>query len=144
MLLLPAPGSALPDLCSIFNARAHATMPMLTLLLFVFLGALLSAAGGILLKLGAMQLPPLHSIIDLFAIFLNWRIMAGLSLYFIPAVIWILLLRKVELSLLQPLMSMVYVVTPLLAVYYLGEHVSVLRWTGIGVIVIGVVIVSKS
>jgi drug/metabolite transporter (DMT)-like permease len=119
-------------------------MPILTLLLFVFFGALLSAAGGILLKLGAVQLPPMHTAIDLLSIFLNWRIMAGLSLYFIPAVIWILLLRKVELSLLQPLMSMVYVVTPFLAAYYLGEHVSALRWGGIGVIVIGVVLVSRS
>ena len=117
---------------------------MLVLLPIVFLGALLSAAGGIFLKLGAMRLPPVHGALDLIEIFLNWRIMTGLALYFIPAVIWILLLRKVELSLLQPLMSMIYVVTPFLAVYFLDEHVSLARWSGIVVIVIGVIIISRS
>ena len=119
-------------------------MPLLTLLPIVCFGALLSAIGGIFLKLGAMRLSPIHGVLDLFAILLNWRIMAGLALYFIPAVIWILLLRKVELSLLQPLMSMVYIVTPLLAVYFLDEHVSASRWAGIAVIVIGVVMISRS
>lgn len=119
-------------------------MPMLTLLPIVLFGALLSALGGVFLKLGAMRLPPIHGVFELIQIFLNWRIMAGLALYFIPAVIWILLLRKVELSLLQPLMSMVYVVTPLLAAYFLSEHVSVARWAGIAVIVVGVIMISKS
>ncbi len=119
-------------------------MPLLILLPIVFFGALLSAAGGIFLKLGAMRLPPIHSALDLMGILLNWRIVIGLALYFIPAMIWILLLRKVDLSLLQPLMSMVYVVTPLLAIYVFNEHVSALRWAGIGVIVIGVVMISRS
>lgn len=119
-------------------------MPLLILLSMVFFGALLSAIGGIFLKLGAMRLAPIHGVFDLFAILLNWRIMAGLTLYFIPAMIWILLLRKVELSLLQPLMSIVYIITPLLAVYFLDKHVSASRWAGIAVIVIGVVMISRS
>lgn len=119
-------------------------MPILTLLPIVLFGAVLSAIGGIFLKQGAVRLPPIHGALDLIEIFLNWRIMAGLALYFIPAVIWILLLRKVELSLLQPLMSMVYVVTPLLAIYFLDEQVSASRWAGIAVIVVGVVIISRS
>lgn len=130
--------------CLYHNVRVRNVMSMPILLFLVFLGALLSAIGGIFLKLGAMRLPPIDGVLDLFTIFLNWRIMSGLALYFIPAVIWILLLRKVELSLLQPLMSIVYVMTPLLAIYFLNEHVSTLRWAGIGVIVVGVFMISRS
>ncbi|MBP1475473.1 EamA family transporter [Frateuria sp. MAH-13] len=119
-------------------------MPLVILLPLVFLGALLSAIGGLLLKAGAVRLPPIHGVLDLWFIFLNWRILAGLALYFIPAVLWILLLRKVDLSLLQPLMSMVYVITPVLALYIFKEHVSTLRWAGIGVIMIGVALISRS
>lgn len=119
-------------------------MPLLILLPIVFFGALLSAVGGIFLKLGAMRLAPIRGALDLLAILLNWRIMTGLALYFIPAVIWILLLRKVELSLLQPLMSIVYVITPLLAAYFLDERVSASRWAGIAVILIGVAMISRS
>lgn len=119
-------------------------MPLITLLPLVFLGALLSSVGGVFLKAGATRLPPINGVLDLCAIFMNWRILAGLALYFIPAVLWILLLRKVDLSLLQPLMSIVYVITPLLAFYFFKEHVSILRWTGIGVIIIGVTLISRS
>ncbi|UPG91113.1 EamA family transporter [Luteibacter aegosomaticola] len=119
-------------------------MPITVLLPIVFLGALLSAIGGILLKLGAVLLPPIHDLRSLLAIALNWRIMAGLCMYFIPAVMWIILLRKVELSLLQPLMSMVYVITPVMAIFMLNEQVSPQRWAGIAVIVLGVIIISRS
>jgi len=117
---------------------------MTILLPLVFLGALLSAVGGILLKLGAVQLAPVHDLRSLLAIALNWRVMAGLCMYFIPAVMWIILLRKVDLSLLQPLMSMVYVITPIMAIFLLNEHVSLQRWLGIAVIIAGVAIISRS
>ncbi|MBB3225866.1 drug/metabolite transporter (DMT)-like permease [Luteibacter sp. Sphag1AF] len=119
-------------------------MPIILLLPIVFLGALLSAFGGILLKWGAVELTPMQRPTDLLLIFLNWKIMAGLFMYFVPAVMWILLLRKVELSLLQPLMSMVYVITPLLAIYFFNEQVTVQRWAGIAIIVAGVVVISRS
>ena len=119
-------------------------MPILPLVSLVLVGAMLSAFGGILLKLGAVKLSPIHSVADVIAIFLNWQILAGLAMYFIPAVMWIILLRRVDLSLLQPLMSIVYVITPILAIYYFGEHVSPLRWSGIAVIIAGVCIVARS
>lgn len=118
-------------------------MRISALLLVVFVGASLSAIGGIFLKVGAEHLKPVNNALDVFQFVSNWRIILGLIMYFIPAVIWIYVLRTVEISLLQPLLAIVYVMTPLLAVIVLKEHVSMLRWSGIAVILFGVVLVAK-
>jgi drug/metabolite transporter (DMT)-like permease len=110
------------------------------------LGILLGAFGSILFKMGA------PAVFGQFAwkwewvwMFLtDWRIMLGFFAYFIPALIWIYLLSKHPISLVQPILALTYVVTPLLAILLVQEEVSALRWTGIAVIIVGVFIVSRS
>jgi drug/metabolite transporter (DMT)-like permease len=119
-------------------------MPTILLLILVLFGALMSAIGGVFLKLGAVQSGSIQSLLDLWRLFWNWRVILGLSMYFVPALLWIYLLRKVELSLLQPLFAIVYVITPVLAMLVFKEHVSLARWLGIGVIMVGVIIVARS
>ena len=105
----------------------------------------MSAAGGLLLKLGAVQIQHGGEIVETVRqIVFNWQILVGVLMYFIPVVIWIFLLKRVELGFLQPLFSMVYVVTPAFAMIFLNENVTPVRWLGIGTIVIGVIIVARS
>lgn len=119
----------------------------MTILQWVLLlsGVLMSAAGGILLKVGAVQI---HYDDGAMAIFrqvaFNWSIIFGVMMYLVPVMIWIFLLKKIELSFLQPLFSLTYVVTPILAMVFLNENVAPARWVGIGVIVIGVIVVARS
>jgi drug/metabolite transporter (DMT)-like permease len=113
--------------------------------ILLVVGVLLSAMGGGFLKAGAVQIQYDGGLADiLFQALINWRIIAGVLMYLIPVMIWIFLLKKVELSFLQPLFAMVYVVTPILASLFLNEDVTFMRWTGIAVIVIGVIIVARS
>lgn len=111
----------------------------------LLIGILMSALGGFFLKVGAVQLKYEDGILSLFSqLTNNWWIIFGVLLYFIPVLIWIFLLKKIELSFLQPLFSMVYVVTPVLASIFLYENISINRWLGIGVIITGVLIVARS
>lgn len=113
--------------------------------MLLFIGVLMSAAGGILLKVGAVQVQYDNGAVEIIRqVIFNWGIAVGALMYFIPVLIWIFLLKKVELSLLQPLFSLVYVITPILAGVFLNESVSAGRWMGIGVILIGVVIVVRN
>jgi len=48
------------------------------------------------------------------------------------------------LTILQPALSLTYVVSAILAVLVLNEPVSLLRWMGILVIIAGVMIVARS
>jgi len=108
-------------------------------------GVLLGSLGGIVLKKGSLDIEYQGTLLSIAVqIISNWKILLGLLLYFIPAVIWIVLLKKMEISLLQPIFSMTYVLTPFLAILFLNEHVSQARWLGIGVIITGVVIVARS
>lgn len=108
-------------------------------------GVLLSALGGFFLKAGAVQVQYNEGLLPaIFQALLNWKIILGVLMYFIPVMIWIFLLREVELSFLQPLFATVYVVTPILATLFLNENVSISRWSGIFVIVVGVLIVARS
>ncbi|MBP7216729.1 MAG: EamA family transporter [Candidatus Omnitrophica bacterium] len=68
----------------------------------------------------------------------------GFILVFICFVIWTTALSKIDLSVAVPVASFSYVLVPLMSIVLLGEHVSWLRWTGIGFILAGVIIVSLS
>lgn len=108
-------------------------------------GVLMSAAGGFFLKVGAVQIRYDLEILEICRqVILNWAIILGVMMYFIPVMIWIFLLKKIELSFLQPLFSLTYVVTPILAVLFLNENVTSARWVGIGVIILGVIVVARN
>jgi drug/metabolite transporter (DMT)-like permease len=68
----------------------------------------------------------------------------GILVYILCFFVWIVVLSKVDLSVAIPLACNDYVIIPLLAVVFLREHVSLLRWLGIAIIVCGVLIVSRS
>jgi drug/metabolite transporter (DMT)-like permease len=53
-------------------------------------------------------------------------------------------MKKIDLSFLQPLFSLMYVVTPLIAFFFLNENVPLLRWFGIGIVAFGVLVIAKS
>ena len=113
--------------------------------LVILAGVAAGALGGILLKVGATELPVGATPLEwLGAVALNWKLVAAVILYLIPLVLWIHLLRVMDVSLLQPLLALVYVVTPVLAWALLGERVSLVRMAGIGVVIVGVIIIARS
>ncbi len=72
------------------------------------------------------------------------HIVGGLGCYVISVVVWIMALSRVEVSVAYPLLSFGYVVNAIAAYYLFGEAVTPLRLTGIGVIVLGVYLVTRS
>ena len=105
----------------------------------------MSAGGGVFLKIGSADIQYEGGAISAaLQIALNWKIWGGMLMYFIPVLIWIFMLKKIDLSYLQPLFSLMYVATPVLAIFFLDEHVPTLRWFGIGVVALGVIIIARS
>ena len=70
--------------------------------------------------------------------------MGGMALYFLSAASWLFLLTKLDISFVQPILALTYVVTPILAVFFLGESVPPLRWVGIAVVVVGVYLIART
>lgn len=122
---------------------------MIIALIFLF-GISMGAFGGILMKVGADQIGhvQIHSIMQLieylFKLFTNTPSLAGVALYFFAAVVWSYLLTKLDISFVQPILALTYVVTPLLAIVLLHEQVPATRWLGIAIIVAGVIVVART
>lgn len=98
----------------------------------VFIGVTLSSLGSIFLKSGATRISHDQGIVGAaLQAALEWRLLLSVLMYIVPVIIWIYLLKKLDITFLQPLFSLVYVITPVLAIAYLGESVSIYKWPGI-------------
>ncbi|WP_140727012.1 EamA family transporter [Pseudomonas sp. Hp2] len=114
-------------------------------LLIVFGLVVVGAFGTLLLKIGAGKVQYAQGVLSLIeSVFRNPPLVVGFILQMIPLVSWVVLLKFMPLTKLQPMIALTYVVTPVLAVLFLGEHIGPLRLAGIGLIVLGVVLVSAS
>jgi drug/metabolite transporter (DMT)-like permease len=118
--------------------------------LIFFFGIMLGATGGILMKIGAdqigaVQIGSLPQVVDfLFKLLTNIPSVAGVGLYFFSMIVWSYLLTKLDISFVQPILALTYVVTPILAIILLHEHVPPMRWLGILIIIVGVFIVART
>lgn len=63
-------------------------------------------------------------------------------LVFLTFIIWSTILSKIDLSVAVPLASFSYILVPIVSVVFLHEKISLARWLGIILILIGVTLVS--
>jgi drug/metabolite transporter (DMT)-like permease len=77
-------------------------------------------------------------------IFGNFYVMGGLFLYMVSAFLWLGALSTLDVSSMYPLLSLAYVVTAVFAVVFLGEMVTIYRWAGIALVVIGCILIVRS
>ena len=68
---------------------------------------------------------------------------AGIVFIILSLVSWLYVLRHIPLSIAFPLSNVVHVMVPLTCWIFLGEHISSLRWSGIVLVLIGLVIVAE-
>jgi drug/metabolite transporter (DMT)-like permease len=71
-------------------------------------------------------------------------IITGIVIYIISMIVWLVILSRIEVSLAYPLTSLGYVLNAVIAYFLLSEQVTVLRFAGIVVILLGVFLVAKS
>ncbi|WP_433744920.1 EamA family transporter [Falsibacillus pallidus] len=108
--------------------------------LLILVSVFLSAGGQIVLKLGANHPSTRDGILGFFTLY-N---ILGLGLYGLSAVMWMLVLRKVELSYAYPMVSLGYVLVVIASYYIFGESINTLRVAGLVFIMIGIVFISRS
>lgn len=113
--------------------------------LIVFLLVLVGACGTVLMKVGAERVIYERNVmVVVSSVISNVPLIAGVALQLVPLAGWTVMLKTMPLSKLQPMIALTYVITPLFAVLFLGEHVPMGRMMGIGLIVIGVLLVGAS
>lgn len=111
-------------------------------LLLILVSAAIGAVGQIALKYGAMQMVENPGVTLLEKI--KWPIVLGLGLYGISTIIWIMALKKVELSYAYPMLSVGYIFVLIASYFFLNEPISWLRIGGVAFIIVGVSLVARS
>jgi uncharacterized membrane protein len=138
----------------IFNSAACAVSPsarqriktyVLLMLMLVF-----GTAGNIFLDKGMKRIGPLelsnsHALLDGVArIFMNGTIWLGIGLLLGYMVSYMLVLSWADYSFVMPFTALSYVMVAVTGYIWLGEKVPGPRWFGIGLIVAGVFLVSRT
>lgn len=119
--------------------RRRAMFALILVLICIF-GA---AMGQIAMKSGMSQVGEISSVSQLFnagtlsSIFTNPRVLAGIFCYAVSAILWLGALSTLDVSLMYPLLSLAYVITAIVAFIFLKENITLLRWMGILMMVIG-------
>lgn len=69
---------------------------------------------------------------------------AGLTLFAISALFWLVVLSRVDLSLAYPFVGLSYVVVVAFSKFFLNENVPGLRWLGVVIVAVGIALVGLS
>lgn len=119
-------------------------------LMLVAVCILAGSAGQIFWKQGMSRIDKISDISDLlqvntaWKIFTNTYIILGIILYAISVFLWLGAMSSLDVSYMYPLLSLGYVLTAVLSFVLIGENITLLRWTGIALILVGCFFITKS
>lgn len=123
---------------------------MLKSVILIFFSLSLAIGGQFILKVGMNQVGRIGSgdllyYKDMFLkTFLHPYIIAGLSMYVLSAVSWLVVLSRVNLSFAYPFAGFGYIIVMFISWRFLQEPVSAIRLLGAALIGLGVVLISRS
>jgi uncharacterized membrane protein len=100
--------------------------------------------GNFWLTYGMHQAGEPVAVLDYLKAFLNPAVAAGVALLLLWMLSHMALLSWADLSYVLPVTSIGYVLAALAGKLFLGETISITRWTGITLIMCGVILVSRT
>jgi drug/metabolite transporter (DMT)-like permease len=123
---------------------------MLKTIMVMMLAVAAGTVGDILLAKGMKELGDL-STMNLRGIFevairamTTWKIIVGTAMLAMFFFLWLAVLSWEDLSVALPMQAINYVLVAILAKYILHEQISPLRWAGIFLVCVGVIMITKS
>ena len=110
------------------------------------LAAIFTSIGQILQKIGSGRVKNEHLNIGIKSIFIFFDpfIFGALIMLFFATVFYLFALSKLPLSIAYPMLSSGYVLVVLMSKIFLKEKVSLRRWLGVFIIIIGIFIIFNS
>ena len=123
---------------------------MAKLLLILIIGLLFESAGVVLLKKGMAQIGDVGTLNPSNALRIfksgatNPSILAGVLFEALFFASLLLLMSKSDISFLWPLTGLSFVFATFAAIWFLGEQVSMIRWAGVILIMLGAGLISYS
>ena len=78
------------------------------------------------------------------SIIFNYWFVLGISFYIISLGLWLIVLKKIDITIAYPLSAIGFVITAFIAYIFLNENMSIIRITGLSLIILGIIVISKS
>ncbi len=100
--------------------------------------ALMGSLGQLLFKLGSPSIS-----LSVWSWLTNFKILGGMALYGLSAILFIVALKHGNLSVLYPVIATSYVWVALISAKLLGEPLSFTQWVGIALILGGVALIVR-
>ena len=126
--------------------RKKMTFPLILIAICI----VFTVAGQILMKYGMGQIgeiTTMRQLLDLDLIFkmvTNPFIVGGVLCFGSMIIIWLAAMSTLDISFMYPMASLVYVLTAIVAMIFLHEHISLAHWAGLFLIVGGCFLVGNS
>lgn len=123
---------------------------MLKTVIIMLLAVTAGTVGDILLAKGMKQLGDLSAmnlrgILEAaYRAMTEWKIVVGTAMLALFFFLWLAVLSWEDLSVALPMQALNYVLVAILAKYLLHEQISPLRWAGIALVCVGVIMITKS
>lgn len=123
---------------------------MLKTLVLMILAVSAGTVGDLLLakgmkELGDLSTMNLRGIMEIaLRAMTEWKIVVGTAMLALFFFLWLAVLSWEDLSVALPMQALNYVLVAVLAKYLLHEQVSPLRWAGIALVCVGVMLITKS
>lgn len=136
------------DKLGIVKLKKGGGKKMLSFLALVLICVTLGSFGQIYIKkglneMGGLKFSEIFST-KVFTTLFNRYVFLGLALYGFASILWLVVLSMGDVSFVYPFISLGYVLTAFLAIFFFNENVSMTRWLAILIIVSGVFLLMRS
>jgi drug/metabolite transporter (DMT)-like permease len=118
--------------------------------LLILLSVTISALAQVALKRGVSAVA-VQAALDrgallekVFVVATSPMIALGIALYGLGAVVWILVLARIDVSQAYPFVGLGFIITLAFGVFVLGENVTMTRLIGVGLVAAGIIFISQS
>lgn len=123
----------------------------INIILFIISSVSLSAFAQIVLKMGMSNPKVQNDLIiagslfeKLFIALTNVYVVAGISMYLLSMILWLVVLSKIDVSVAYPFVGLGFIITMVLGFLLLNEQISAMRVMGTILVVCGVLMVSST
>ena len=111
-------------------------------MLICLLNTALMATGQILFKAGSIGYK-INSILDIIRLFFTPVVFFAVCIYAGTTALWLFILNRTPISYAYPIQALAFPIVLTVSIVFFNESVSVMRWIGVAIIVLGVTIATR-
>ena len=114
------------------------------LFIYSLIQCTLLSSGQVLLKFALARMLPFSMTLDFWkSVFVNWQFAACGLCYAAGSILWFHIIKHYPFSMAYPLVSLSYVFGMIAAIIFFHEHVDLLKWIGVLLIMAGCYLIAR-